>query len=105
MKYKKNLFLVFALFVLFSVFTLVPAFAFTDLEKQQMYEHGEYLFSIGSYTEALSIYQKILDDDPTFSDAVGAKAAVFHRWGDYETAIKYYDVAISLNSTNPILPK
>ena len=42
-----------------------------------------------------------MDDDSTYSDAVGAKAAVFHRWGDYDSAIKYYDIAVSLNSTNP----
>ena len=87
--------------VLISVSTFYSVYALTDTEKRKLYEKGESLFSNGSFREALSIYEKILDEDPSYSDAVGAKAAVFHRWGDYDSAIKYYDIAISLNSTNP----
>ena len=101
MKNQNNILLVAVFSVLIIVSSFYPAHALTEMEKRQLYEKGESLFSNGSFREALSIYEKILDDDSTYSDAVGAKAAVFHRWGDYDSAIKYYDIAISLNSTNP----
>ena len=101
MKNQNNLILITVFSILIIASSFYPVHALTETEKKQLYEKGEFLFSNGSFREALSIYEKILDDDSTYSDAIGAKAAVFHRWGDYDSAIKYYDTAISLNSTNP----
>ena len=101
MKISNNIVLGSIFVVLFFASNFFPVSALTDTEKRQLYEKGESLFSNGSFREALSLYEKILDEDPIYSDAIGAKAAVFHRWGDYDSAIKYYDIAISLNSTNP----
>ena len=61
---------------------IFSVYGFTDIEKRSIYEEGEHLFLKGHYHEALSMYEKILDEDPKYSDAVGAKAAVFHRLGD-----------------------
>lgn len=47
------------------------------------------------------MYESILEIDPLYSDAIAAKGAIFHRMGDYSTALDYYDKAIAINSTNP----
>ncbi|MDH3341293.1 MAG: tetratricopeptide repeat protein [Nitrosopumilus sp.] len=80
---------------------IVSVYGLSESEKNQMYYDAESYFTQGNFTQAMHLYDNILQVDPTFSDAIAGKGAIFHRMGDFSTAIEYYDKAIVLNSTNP----
>ena len=75
--------------------------AMSEMDKKSTYEKAELFFQAGNFTQALVLYESILEVDPLYADAIAAKGAVFHRMGDYLTALDYYDKAIMINSTNP----
>ncbi|MDH3852856.1 MAG: tetratricopeptide repeat protein [Nitrosopumilus sp.] len=69
-------------------------------EKERMYLEAEEIFSQKDYESALNKYQKILEMDPDYANAIGGKAASYHKLGDYDKAIFFYDKAISLEPDN-----
>lgn len=81
--------------------TVIEIYAMSEVDKKNTYEEAELFFQDGNFTQALVLYESILENDPHYSDAIAAKGAVFHRMGDYSTALDYYDKAIAINSTNP----
>lgn len=87
-------------FALFQVL-IGTAYGMSETENDQVYLEAESYFSNGNFTHAMKLYDSILEDDPTYANAIAAKGAVHHRWGDFSTAIEYYDRAIAINSTNP----
>ena len=89
--------------LIFLVIILIPfqVYGFSEQEKKETYEIAENYFLQKNYHQALMLYDDILNDDPQYANALGGKAAVFHRQGNYTLALEYYDRAISINSTNP----
>ena len=100
-KNKLQLFGFFLIGFLLAQATIVGIYAMSEVDKKNTYESAELFFQAGNFTQALALYESILEVDPLYSDAVAAKGAVFHRMGDYSTALNYYDKAIAINSTNP----
>jgi len=101
---RKNKLQYFVLFIVGFFFvqtTIVEIFAMSEIDRKNIYEEAELFFQAGNFTQALIMYESILEDEPLYSDAIAAKGAIFHRMGDYSTALDYYDKAISINSTNP----
>jgi len=87
-------------FLLVSI-TILETYAMSEIDKKKTYEKAELFFQAENFTQALILYDNILKIDPLYSDAIAAKGAIFHRMGDYSTALNYYDKAIAINSTNP----
>lgn len=102
--FKKNKLQYFGLFVigfLLAHVTIIEIYAMSEVDKKNTYDEAELFFETGNFTQSLILYENILENDPLYSDAIAAKGAVFHRMGDYSTALDYYDKAILINSTNP----
>ena len=86
-----------------AVIILTTGFVYglSEEEKVSLYNKGEEFFLEGEYKKALEFYEKILSEDQTYADAIGAKGAVFHRLGDYDKALEFYDLAITHEPKNP----
>lgn len=62
---------------------------------------GERHHKARRYDEALSVYQTVLDEEPTHSRALKRVAALYYRRAEYERSIDYASRALALDTYDP----
>jgi len=62
--------------VLFSGL-VVSVYGLSVNEKDQMYYAAESYFTQGNFTQAMNLYDNILEIDPAYSDAIAGKGAIY----------------------------
>jgi len=55
---------------------IVSVYGLSENEKDQMYYDAESYFTQGNFTQAMHLYDDILEIDPTYSDAIAGKGAI-----------------------------
>ncbi|MCL2421751.1 MAG: SatD family protein [Defluviitaleaceae bacterium] len=69
------------------------------------YDSNDFLSASGLYQDALDIAHSILDDShPLFGDIYSDYAILFRDMGEYEKALKYCHVALSIEKDNIYVP-
>jgi len=58
-------------------------------DAEDLFYRGIDFFAEGKFEEAITAYQKALEIDPTFADALHGLARACFEKGDYERAIQY----------------
>jgi len=58
------------------------------------YQEGVNYYEAGEYASAFNIFDEVIQLDPDFVQAYGARAAIFYEYGDFEAAISDYSSAI-----------
>lgn len=71
------------------------------INVQKIYEQGEESYNRGDYTEALSLMDKCLRENPGFADAYLTRAAAREQLKDLQGAHTDYNVYLSLKPNQP----
>jgi predicted O-linked N-acetylglucosamine transferase (SPINDLY family) len=69
----------------------------------QLLDHGLALHKSGKISEAGLIYEKILKQQSNHLDAIQLLATSYGQQKNPELALKYFDLALQINKTNPII--
>ena len=64
---------------------------------QEFYTEGDYDFSIGNCSQAISDFTSSIELDPTISQSFNDRAYTYMRMGDYKDALTDLNSAINLN--------
>jgi uncharacterized protein YjbI with pentapeptide repeats len=62
---------------------------------------GNALRNEGKYNEAIEYYDKALEINPNYADALNGKGNALRNKGKYNEAIEYYDKALEINPRHP----
>jgi len=65
-----------------------------DPKTNSILDEGNRLFLKGKYNEAISYYDKILDENPKHLSSLNNKGYALSKLKDYENAMKCYDLAL-----------
>ena len=65
-----------------------------DPKTNSILDEGNRLFLKGKYTEAISYYDKILDENPKHLSSLNNKGYALSKLKDYDNAMKCYDLAL-----------
>ena len=64
-------------------------------QSAEVYQEGHKLYSDGYYEESLEVFAKALTMNPENLDAIYFTGRAYHRLGDIDTAIVYYNKLVS----------
>jgi len=76
--------------------------SFSEKEKARLYcfGFGSFYFSIGNYTSALVSYDKALEINEKYFEALGSKGATLSKLGRHKEALEYYGKAMAIYSND-----
>ena len=68
----------------------------TDPKINSILDEGNRLFLEGKFQQAISYYDKILDEDPKHISSLNNKGYALSKLKDFTNAMKCYDIALEI---------
>ena len=68
----------------------------TDPKINSILDEGNRLFLEGKFQQAITYYDKILDEDPKHISSLNNKGYALSKLKDFTNAMKYYDIALKI---------
>ena len=101
MKLSKKVFIyVIMLFMPYVGVTQIRATAFSLTTNQHSKEESDSLYSVGKYNEAISLYQKIIEQQGTSSEIYYNLGNCYYKIHDLAHSILYYERALKIDPSD-----
>jgi len=75
----------------------------SEIDVEELFLEGAKILTLKKFDEALEIFNRVLDAEPTHVKALEARAVIFMQKGELEAAQKDIEAAIEVEPENPRL--